>query len=55
MARIIDSVKRRLIKLTADDVITIVKEYQKLVPRNCSYEEIRNYLTDAVIFIPEDI
>lgn len=57
MAKIIESQNssRRLIKLSTDDVISIVKDYQRIVPRNSDYSSIRNYLSDAVIFIPEEI
>lgn len=57
MARIIENEegKRRLIKMTSDDVINIIREYQKHVKFRRNYDEIRNQLEDCVIFIPEDI
>lgn len=57
MARIIENEtgNRRIIKMTTDDVISVVKEYQKHVKIRSSYEEIRNQLEDYVIFIPEDV
>ncbi len=57
MARIIENEEgsRRIIKMSTDDVINIVREYQKHVKNKKSYEEIRNQLEDCVIFIPEDI
>lgn len=57
MARIINSINnsRRLIKLSTEDIISIVRDYQRLVPRSVSSEEVRNYLSDTVIYIPEDI
>ena len=56
MARIIEtSGRRRLIKMSADDIISIVKDYQRIVPRNSTEFDARNYLTDCVIFIPEDV
>ncbi len=57
MARIIESQVgcRRIIKLSVDDIISIVRDYQNIVPRNSSSEEIRNYLSDRIIFIPEEI
>ena len=57
MARIIESKngKRRMIKMSSNDVISIVQEYQRLVPRGIEYNEVRNYLEDIAIFIPEDI
>ena len=56
MARIIESTnsERRIIKMTADDVISIVQDYQRIVPRFSDTETARNYLTDTVIYIPED-
>ena len=46
MARIIESTTsdRRMIKMSVDDI----------VPRFCSKETARNYLSDTVIYIPED-
>lgn len=57
MARIIETSngKRRIIKMTSNDIISIVKEYQRLVPRGVEYDEVRNCLENAVIYIPEDI
>ena len=57
MARIIESTngRRRIIKMSAEDIISVVKDYQRLVPRFSTDNEARNYLTDTVIYIPEDI
>lgn len=57
MARIIESEtgSRRIIKMSTDDVISVVREYQKHVKFRKNYEEIRNQLEDCVIFIPEDV
>jgi hypothetical protein len=57
MARIIENEtgKRRIIKMTSDDVLNVVREYQKYVRFKNSAEEIRNQLEDCVIFIPEDM
>ena len=57
MARIIEPAegKRRMIKMSAEDVISVIREYQNIVPRNVDYESVRSYLEDRVIFIPEDI
>ena len=57
MARIIESQSgtRRLIKMSVDDIISIVRDYQNIVPRNASIEDVRSYLSDTVIFIPEEI
>lgn len=57
MAKIIDSENsnRRIIKMTANDIVSIVREYQRIVPRGVNYSEVINYLEDSVIYIPEDI
>ena len=55
MARIIESDVRRIIKMSTEDIISVVKDYQQIVPRGCSLEEVRNYLADRVIYIPEDV
>ena len=57
MARIIESENglRRLIKMSADDIISVVTDYQRIVPRGSSADTARDYLEDTVIFIPEDI
>ena len=57
MARIIESLtnSRRIIKLSTDDILSVIKEYQRMVPRNSNYSDIRNILEDNVIYIPEDV
>ncbi len=57
MARIIENEEgnRRLIKMSSDDVISIIREYQAHVKNRSSYEEIRNQLEDCIIFIPEEV
>ena len=57
MARIIetDGTGRRIIKMTTDDIISVVQDYQNLVHRGANYNEIRNCLENAVIYIPEDL
>lgn len=57
MARIIESQDgaRRMIKLSTDDVISIVADYQRIVPRFSHIDDVRSYLTDVVIYIPEDV
>ena len=57
MARILESHigSRRMIKMSVEDIISIVKEYQRIVPRFSSIDDARNYLSDEVIFIPEDV
>ena len=57
MARIIENEEstRRIIKLSADDILSVVADYQRIVPRFSNSENARMYLQDRVIFIPEDI
>ena len=57
MARIIESENggRGIIKMSVDDILSVVKDYQRIVPRFSTAEDARNYLSDTVIFIPEDI
>ena len=57
MARIIETQVgcRRIIKLSVDDIISIVRDYQTIVPRNSNSEDVRNFLSDKIIFIPEEI
>ncbi len=56
MARIIESIEggRRIIKMSVDDIISVVQDYQRIVPRFSTAEEARNYLSDTVVYIPED-
>ena len=57
MARIIETQKnsRRIIKMLTDDIISIVKDCQRIVPRFSTEKEARDYLSDKVVFIPEDV
>ena len=57
MARIIESElgARRLIKMSVDDILSIVKDYQRLVPRFSTSQDARSYLSDTVIYIPEEV
>ena len=57
MARIIEtqSSTRRIIKMSVDDIISVVKDYQRIVPRFSTEEEARDVLADNIIFIPEDV
>ena len=57
MARIIESQtqSRRIIKMSTEDIISVIQDYQRIVPRFASIKDARNYLADAVIYIPEDI
>ncbi len=57
MARIIEnfSGNRRIIKLTTDDIISVVREYQRIVNKPSNFKETRSLLEDNVIFLPEDV
>ncbi len=55
MARIIESGGRRIIKMSVDDIISVVRDYQRIVPRFSSSEEVRSFLGDTVIYIPEEV
>lgn len=57
MARIIESSsgERRIIKMSVEDILSVVQDYQRIVPRFSTKEDARDYLSDTVIYIPEDI
>ena len=54
MARIIDG-ERRIIKMSVDDIINIVREYQLITRNSCCYEHTRELLEKASFFVPEDV
>ena len=54
MARIIEG-ERRIIKMNVDDILNIVREYQKLTHKSCCYEHTREILSKANIYIPEEV
>ncbi len=54
MARIIEG-PRRIIKMSTDDVLNIVREYQQITHDACCYEHIRELLNNAQFYIPEDL
>jgi len=56
MAKIIEnSFGRRNIRLNTDDIINIVREYQAISTGSISYNEIRDKLNKAELYLPEDI
>lgn len=57
MAKIIESANcaRRIIRLSVDDIISIVQDYQRTVPRFSKFDDVRSYLAEKVFYIPEDI
>lgn len=46
MARIIEG-ERRIIKMSVDDIINIVREYQQITHNSCCYEHTRELLARA--------
>ena len=56
MAKILnENLKRRILKLTTDDVINIVREYQNSTKGKKTYFQIRKALDEREMFIPEDL
>jgi hypothetical protein len=53
MARIIEG-QRRIIKMSVDDVLSIVRNYQQITQKACCYEHIRELLEKADFYVPED-
>lgn len=53
MARIIEG-ERRIIKMSVDDILNIVREYQIICKKSCCYEHTRELLAKADFYIPED-
>ena len=45
---------RRTIRLSCDDVISIVREYQQLM-KGCEFDNAREVLENKVFYLPEDI
>lgn len=54
MAKIIEG-KRRIIKMSADDVIAVVRRYQQLVQKACCYEHAREIIESEDFYIPEEV
>lgn len=56
MAKIIENEQgRRMVKMSVDDIISVVREYQRIVKNPRTYEGIRLVLNQASIYLPEDI
>ena len=56
MAKILENkLGRKSIKLSTDDIISIVKEYQNITKNSYSYSEIRDRLNNFTIIVPEEI
>ena len=55
MAKILENINgRRLIQVSTDDIIALVREYQTTRCSSNSYEETRKLLDKKYIYIPED-
>jgi len=56
MAKIIENeMGRRLIKMSVDDIISVVREYQRMVQNPKSFEGIRFVLNQANMYLPEEV
>ena len=55
MARILENLTgRRTIQITTNDIISIVREYQRISGTERNYENIRKLLDKNTIYITED-
>ena len=54
MARIIEG-KRRIIKMSIEDVLNVVREYQQATRHACCYEHVREILSKTNFYLPEDV
>lgn len=55
MAKIIENeVGRRMVKMSVDDIISVVREYQRVVKNPKTYEGIRMVLSQACMYLPEE-
>lgn len=54
MARIIEG-KRRIIKMSVEDVLNIIREYQQITRNACCYEHVRELLEKSEFYIPEEV
>lgn len=56
MAKIIENeVGRRMVKMSVNDIISVVREYQRVVKNPKTYESIRMMLSQACMYLPEDL
>ncbi len=56
MAKIIENRQgRRMVKMSVDDIISVVREYQRVIKNPKTYEGIRMILSQASIYLPEEI
>lgn len=56
MAQVIENLSgRRQIRLSTDDIIHLVREYQNITAGSSSYEQIRSVLDDCLFYLPESV
>ena len=56
MATIIENENgRRTIRVSTDDILSLVREYQTLTKNTHNYESIRRILSKNCFYLPEDI
>ena len=56
MAKIIENEQgRRMVRMSVDDIISVVREYQRVVQNPKTYEGIRMVLSQACMYLPEEI
>lgn len=56
MAKIIENeVGRRMVKMSVDDIISVVREYQRIVKNPQTYDGIRILLSKSLMYLPEEI
>ena len=53
MAKIVEG-QRRIVRLSVDDVLSIVRQYQVITYGSCCYEHTRELLAKSPLYIPED-
>ena len=54
MAKIIEG-QRRIIRLSTEDVLNIIREYQQITRKRFCYEHTRELLGKNPLFIPEEV
>lgn len=56
MAKIIENeLGRRIVRMSVDDIISVVREYQRIVKNPKTYEGVRMILSQACMYLPEDL
>lgn len=53
MARIIEG-ERRIIQISTDDILAIVRNYQQITNKACCYDHVRELLDKETFYIPEE-